>query len=171
MNMLKNLNDKPEDLLQKINAYANNPTGFFLLSGHNGCGKSFIAEALYYTKTSFKLPAYNSDWAIFVNQSDLNQEWKEKDREWPVYLLNKYKNTELLVLDDLGTRMPSDAFLDFLYSIIEYRWRNRDKLGTIITTNKNATQFRDIFGDAITSRVCSGFIYRLEGNDRRVSNF
>lgn len=169
--MLKDINLKPSDLMQKVYEFAKKPIGFFLISGPNGTGKSFIAEALYYTQTPFKLPQYDSDLAIFITQADLNEEWKQNSMESPVFLSSKYKNTKLLVLDDLGTRKPTDAFLDFLYLILDHRYKNRHNLGTIITTNRNAREFQEIFGDAILSRVGSGFKYRLEGNDRRVCNF
>lgn len=171
MNKLKQINDKPQELLKKIYEYEKKPYGFFLLSGHNGCGKSFIAEALYYSKTPYKLPDYDSDLAIFINQSDLNEQWKHIGKESPIYFSEKFKNTKLLVLDDLGTRIPTDAFLDFLYAVVDYRWRHKEELGTIITTNKNANQFREIFGDAILDRISSGFVYRLEGKSRRAVNF
>lgn len=169
--MLKAMTEKPPELMERVYEFAKNPIGYFLLSGTNGNGKSYIAETLYYSKTDYVLPAYDSDKAIFITQAELNQEWNEKQKESPVFLSAKYKNVELLIVDDLGTRAPSSAFCDFLYLIFDYRWKNRDRLGTIITTNKSAMQIANDFGDAILSRIASGFTFRLEGRDRRACNF
>ncbi len=168
---LLDLNEKPEELIKKIFEYEKNPYGFFLMSGNNGSGKTYVADALYDARTTFRHPYYDSDQAIFITQAELNQKWIENYKEAPINFTYTYKNTKLLVLDDMGTRNPSDGFLDFLYLIIDFRWKNRETLGTIITTNKNAQQFREIFGDAILSRATSGFLFRLDGKDRRAMNF
>ncbi len=81
------------------------------------------------------------------------------------------KQTKLLVLDDLGTKTPSDTFGDFLYGLIDHRWNFKSTLGTIITTNMNGKITRERFGDAILSRIASGINIRFEGEDRRILDF
>ena len=48
-------------------------------------------------------------------------------------LIDNYKNVPVLVLDDLGKEKQSDAARDYLFQIIDYRYRH--ELQTIITTN------------------------------------
>ena len=177
-NMLKfkMIDRKTPEQMQKIKSYAKDPKGFLLLAGDNGTGKSFVAEAIYELRTPFQLPQYDMDIAFFINQSDLNTRWKHDVIEnSALELLERLKNTKLLVLDDLGTKPPTDAFGDFLYSIIDYRWNRRKELGTIITTNMTATIVREKFGDAILSRIASGtnirFTRELNGDDRRIIDF
>lgn len=142
------------------------------MSGANGAGKSFVAEAIYELHTPFKLPNYDKDIAYFISQADLNEKWlDEKTQGSSKELSDRLKGTKLLVLDDLGTRIPSDAFLDFLFALIDHRWRSRDTLGTIITTNLIAQEVRTKFGDAILSRIASGIIIRFDGEDRRIIDF
>jgi DNA replication protein DnaC len=158
--------DQSEEDKKVMLKYIKNPKGFLLLAGTNGTGKSYAAQAIYNCCTPFKLPAYDHDEAIFINQSDLNTDWQANFLE-KSFNLSKYKKTKLLVVDDLGTRKPTEAFMDFLYAIIDYRWRLKNELGTIITTNFNEDSMRKVFGDAFFSRIASGIVKRWDGPDRR----
>lgn len=172
MAKLNEIDNKTPEQMEKILEFAKNPVGFFLLAGANGTGKSFVAQAIYDKHSRFKLPYYDMDEAFFINQADLNERWiAEKMEGNALELGSRLKQTKLLVLDDLGTKKPSDSFGDFLYSIIDYRWNQRDKLGTIITTNMNGQITRERFGDAILSRIASGIRLRFEGEDRRILDF
>lgn len=152
--------------------FAKNPFGFLLLSGTNGTGKSFVAEVIYELHTPYKLPFYDKDLAYFVTQANLNALWLEaKQESSSLEMLNRLKATKLLVVDDLGTRTPTEAFLDFLYDLFDHRWRNRESLGTIITTNLNWEGMLAKFGDAICSRVCCNICLRFDGIDRRIVKF
>lgn len=158
--------------MEKIMRFYKNPKGFLLMAGANGTGKSFVSMAIYEAYSRFKLPQYDTDESFFINQADLNGLWIHSTQEYgPIYLLGTLKETKLLVLDDLGTKTPSDAFGDFLYSLIDHRWNHRDRLGTIITTNMTGKITRERFGDAILSRIASGIQIRFDGEDRRIIEF
>lgn len=172
MPKLSEIDNKTPDQMSKILAFSKNPKGFLLLAGSNGTGKSFVAQCIYEVNSTFKLPYYDMDESFFINQSDLNERWlAEKMDGNALELGRRLKQTRLLVIDDLGTKKPTDAFGDFLYSIIDYRWNHRDNLGTIITTNMNGQVTRERFGDAILSRIASGILMRFEGKDRRIIDF
>ena len=108
-----------------------------------------------------------------INQSMLTLKFQEFTEKYgdSNYLLKSMLYPKLLVLDDIGTRKPSDAFMDFLYAVVDYRYENREKCGTIVTTNLNAATMRQSFGDAFVSRAASGKIFRFEGKDRRINEF
>lgn len=168
MNNIKYLNQK-KDVVDFIEAFAKSPKGFLLLSGKNGTGKSYAAMAAYNAVTPYRLPAYDRDIAIFTTQTDLNLRWSEENAKHgeTMTLLKELARCKLLVLDDIGTRIPSEAFMDFLYAVADKRYSNRDIGGTIVTTNLNVTDMRERFGDAFVSRVASGKCFRFEGEDRR----
>ena len=172
MPKIKEIDKKTPEQMEKIIRFAQKPLGFLLLAGANGTGKSFVAEAIYELHTPYKLPYYDKDIAYFISQSDLNEKWlDEKSQGSSKELSERLKGTKLLVLDDLGVRTPSEAFLDFLFSLIDHRWRYRDTLGTIITTNMTGKVTRDKFGDPILSRIASGIQIRFDGEDRRIIDF
>lgn len=172
MPKLKEIDEKTPEQMEKIVAFAKKPKGYFLMAGSNGTGKSFVAQVIYELHASYKLPYYDMDEAFFINQSDLNERWQREKTDFSSFEFGtRLKKTKLLVIDDLGTKTPSDAFGDFLYGIFDYRWSHRDELGTIITTNMNGKITRERFGDAILSRITSGIVLRFEGRDRRTVDF
>ena len=50
-----------------------------------------------------------------------------------LYVINKFKRVSCLVLDDLGKERTTDAGVDYLHQIVDYRYRN--ELQTVVTTN------------------------------------
>ncbi len=161
-----------EEAIEDLKEYVINPYGFVLFVGKNGRGKSYAAMKIYEQLTPYKLPHRDYDLAWFVNQADLNILFAETIEMFghSMSLLKQGYNTKLLVIDDLGTRPPSAAFMDFLYAIVDKRWNERDRLGTIITTNLDSERLRKEFGDAIFSRIASGRNYVLTGEDRRFTD-
>jgi len=148
--------------------FAMNPRGIMLFAGRNGTGKTYSAETIF---DAVRIPLIEEK--LFFTQVDLFMKWQKDVREWgeAIYLYERIQESRLFVIDDLGTRMPSEAFKDYLYAIIEKRERNKDTRGTLITTNLNSDQMREMFGDAIVSRVASGQVFRFDGKDRRFKQF
>ena len=168
MPSLDQIDGKPKEYIEKIMEYAKTPTGFLLLAGSNGTGKSFIAQALYSAYHE-----HDRDYKMFISQTDLNLKWQKQIKDWgeTTYLLNEFVRTKILVLDDIGTRTPTESFMDFLYAIADKRYENKFNCSTIITTNLNSQNMRARFGDAFVSRVASGVCLRYDGQDRRFQEF
>ncbi len=161
-----------EQVILDLEDFIKNPKGFVLLVGKNGRGKSYAAMKVYERLAPFKLPCYDHDIAWFINQADLNMLFSESIENYgsSMTLLKKAYYTKLLILDDLGTRTPTSAFMDFIYAIVDKRWNERDRKATIITTNLEASLMRKNFGDAIVSRIASGRKYIVIGDDRRLTD-
>ena len=166
--MKEQLDQKPE-VIAFIDTFIEYPSGYVLLSGKNGTGKSYCALAIYHEITPYRLPSFDHDVALFITQADLNLQWGKEIAKWGdcSSMLEQVCKPRLLVLDDLGTRTPSEPFMDFLYSLADKRYSERETKGTIITTNLNVKDMREKFGDAFVSRVASGTCFRFEGSDRR----
>ena len=167
MPKLHEINQKSEAFIQAVNRFVAQPKGFFLIAGKNGNGKSFAARAIF---EHFTNPLSDNQ---FWNQAKLNMHFSNTHAKWgdTSYILGEILKAPLLVLDDIGTRKPSDAFMDFLYWIADQRYENRDHQATIITTNLNSNAMREVMGDAFTSRVASGICIRWDGPDRRGEEF
>lgn len=158
-----NFNDwrHSEKLKQELKNFVIRHDEFLTIGGNNGVGKTYAAVAMlkeFYLVTK-EIP-------IFVNISNLYQTWKE-DEEQRTAIKYKFKRAKLLILDDLGVREPTEAFLDFLYSIINNRYN--DMQGTLITTNLSSKEISNCFGNRIYSRLLSGKVIKLDGNDLRLS--
>lgn len=165
MPKLSEINNKPKEFMQALKDFVARPRGFLLLAGKNGNGKSFSARAIFE-----HFPHLDNK---FLNQTALNMKWKEMFNQYgdTSYLLEEILKAPLLVLDDIGTRKPTDAFMDFLYAIADQRYENQENVGTIITTNLNTQTMREMMGDAFMSRVSSGICARNDGPDRRSNIF
>lgn len=160
------------EVIECLKKFIGKPEGFLLLAGKNGTGKTYAAEAVF---ESFEPNKFHPEFEekYFISQTDLNLIWQKQLKDWGTtnYLLEKYVYPELLVIDDLGTRIPSEAFMDFLYALADKRYRNKNVCGTIITTNLNSQDMRQKFGDAFVSRVASGKCFRFENEDRRFNDW
>lgn len=154
-----------EEILAFLREYAKKPLGFLIFAGKNGTGKTFAAQAVM---KDFKRPEWREH-KYFISQTDLNLKWQKEQSQWgtTIHLIDQLVEAELFTLDDLGTRTPTEAFMDFLYTIIDKRYTDKDCKGTIITTNLTAKDIRERFGDAFMSRIGSGKAFRFEGKDRR----
>lgn len=163
MPKLNEINDKPEAYMKHVNEFVDNPTGFFLISGNNGNGKTFTAEAIY---DRFWNPHTDNQ---FWNQADLKMKWQSLYAKYGSvdYFFEEIVKAPLLVLDDIGTTKPTESFMEFLYGIVNKRDKFKNTRGTIITTNLNSNSMREMMGGAFVSRVASGRCVRHDGPDRR----
>lgn len=164
---LSDINKKSDEYIEKVHRFVAKPRGFLLIAGSNGNGKSFTARAIM---DHFYHPELDHQ---FWNMYDLNAKWLEVFSEFgnTTYLVKLILKAPLLVLDDIGTRKPTDAYMDFLYWIADQRYESRDRKATIVTTNLNTQSMREMMGDAFLSRVSSGICIRWDGPDRRGEEF
>lgn len=82
-------------------------------------------------------------------------------------IVDKYSNTPLLILDDLGAEKSTDFSLKTLYIILNRR--DNDMLQTIITSNLNLDEVKERLGDRIASRIAGMcHVVKIAGKDRRL---
>jgi len=83
-----------------------------------------------------------------------------------VAVMDVYRATHVLVLDDLGAERLTDWGRERLYVLINHRWEWR--LPTIVTTNFNLDGLKDHVGERIVSRLQDGaHVVALAGEDLR----
>ncbi len=113
-------------------AYAQEPTGWLVLKGGYGCGKTHLAAAIANYRLDLGQPV------LFINTPDLldhlraaynpNAESTYDER------FEQVRNASLLVLDDLGTQSNTEWAQEKLYQIFNHRYNTR--LPTVIATNQ-----------------------------------
>ena len=123
-------NATPEVVVAKAQAIlaAKNKTNL-ILAGKPGTGKTHLASAIALEAIK------NGNQAIFKSLPELLDQicCAYQNNADPYGLMLKYKSVQCLILDDWGKEKTTDARMDYLFQIIDYRYRNR--LQTIVTTN------------------------------------
>jgi DNA replication protein DnaC len=76
-------------------------------------------------------------------------------------------DTDLLVLDDLGSERPTEWTAERLYALINRRWL--EARPTVCTTNLEPDPLREAVGERVFSRLVGNgaVVLRLTGHDRR----
>lgn len=157
---------QPKESIENLKKFCQSFSGFLLFAGNSGTGKSCASVCC------MKKYLETRNDCQFVNVADLFVNWLalKQNSQSELGLLEKYAQCELLILDDVGNRAPSEAFLDFLYLLINKR-NGKSTFGTIISTNLGYQHLAQKLGDAILSRISSGLIVKFTGKDRRISKF
>ena len=135
-----------------------------LFFGPPGTGKTYSASAVI---NEFLERNSMLDY-VFYNSSDLNHDWLRELSETghDSHLLRRLKEVDILVIDDLGFRRPTPAYLDFHYSILNTRIVNRKR--SLYTTNLRSTEAYDQLGASFGSRLFSGNPLYFSGRDMRM---
>ena len=145
----KNFNSHVPGILDSFNLcqqYANDPDGWLLLIGRNGCGKTHLAAAIanqHLTKGSLVLFATVPDLLDHLRATFAPTSTTVYDQ-----LFSSMREAELLVLDDLGSEQNSPWASEKLFQLLNYRYNSR--FPTVITTNNLRLQSVD---DRIRSRL------------------
>lgn len=123
--------------------------------GPVGTGKSGIAAVLYRIASSAiwrRADTFLLDLSTGRGDGKYQQE------------MAKLESTYVLVLDDLGTRKPSEGMFHMLFDILE---RRKAKM-TVITSNHSPEELKAVYEDGrIYSRLLGGTTLVCGGDDRR----
>ena len=153
------LNNKPQVL--KIVAEGNS----LFVTGKTGSGKTHLAVALL-IECGYKSPAGYR----FENVPEIYRRIESVMKSEGNYseLVTELISYGVLVLDDLGATKTSDFRKEIIYEIIN--GREMYKRQTIVTTNLDLQQIRDVYGERLASRMLSYIEVRMEGKDKRGLN-
>lgn len=137
-----------------------------LFYGTVGTGKSFLSGCIARELLSQGLAViYFSANGLFENLARYSFDAKSKET-----LYNFCKdiyNSDLVIIDDLGTEVTNSFVTSQLFSLIGER-HLRQK-ATIISTNLNLEEMRDRYSDRIFSRITSNYsLCKLTGPDIRM---
>ncbi len=120
-----------QEVYETCRAYAQDPQGWLVLAGVNGCGKTHLAAAI-----ANDLVSRQRHEAMFIVTPDLLDHLRSAfspqaatsyDRRF-----DEIKKTPLLILDDLGTESATPWAKEKLYQLFNYRYNAQ--LPTVITT-------------------------------------
>lgn len=150
---IKKVDKKIVDLLKKSGK------GIFLF-GDTGRGKTYTLFAMNKRFREIGMQSKIENWV------ELLLELRERTQ----YLrdaINELLNTNILMIDDLGSERQTEWSQEILYTIINIAYEREKKI--FIATNLSLEKFTLVYGDRIFSRLmemCEP--YELKGKDRRI---
>jgi len=113
--------------------FADEPTGWLLLSGPYGCGKTHLAAAIANWRIGHGMSA------LFVVVPDLldylRAAYAPTSPTTYDERFDQVRNAPVLILDDLGTQNATPWAAEKLYQILNYRYNA--ELPTVVTTNQS----------------------------------
>jgi DNA replication protein DnaC len=126
-----------------------------LLFGSIGAGKTHLAIAfiLKYMQTFLKQCVYLTEWHLFELYAQ--KEYRSIDR---------YKNAQILILDEIGKRELVEWQRVQLEELISYRYN--EMLPTIFITNLKESEFKEFVGDRLADRLRDNNIKRIVFNEQ-----
>ena len=127
-------------------------SGNLLLSGGTGLGKTHLALAI---GAAVGEQGYSVCYETAAGLFSKLEKAKFSPSEENTREAAKLENCDLLILDDLGTEMPSQFVTAALYALLNTRLLN--KLPMIITTNLNVDEAADRYSGQIASRLYGEF--------------
>lgn len=116
-------NGSLEAAFNKTKDFAHNPSGWIVLVGTYGCGKTHLAAAV----ANYQIELGNP--VLFVNTPDLldylRSSFSTKSEADYDKRIDTLRSSPLLILDDLGVENATDWSQEKLYQILNYRYYNR----------------------------------------------
>ena len=137
-----------------------------LFYGTVGTGKSFLSGCIARELLSQGMSViYFSAGGLFENLARYSFDAKAKDTLYN--FCRDIYNSDLVIIDDLGTEVTNSFVTSQLFSLLNER-HLRQK-ATIISTNLNLEEMRDRYSDRIFSRITSNYsLCKLTGPDIRM---
>ena len=139
-------------------------SGNLLFIGGPGLGKTFLSGCIAKTVADRGYSAvYETAAHLFSNLEQARFNGDENARREAA----KYNNCDLLILDDLGTEMPTQFVTAALYSLLDDRLRANKPM--VISTNLNVEELSRRYSPQIASRLRGSFLLMtFVGDDIRV---
>ena len=133
------------DAYKLARRFAEEPEGWVVFQGPNGCGKTHLAAAIGNYQLQKGCPAM----FIFVPDflDHLRSAFGPESKVTYDALFEKVKTSPLLILDDLGEQASTPWAQEKLYQLINYRYN--DRLPTVITTCLSADEIETRIGSRL----------------------
>lgn len=146
--------------------YAENFTqesGSIMMSGNTGLGKTHLSLAIADCVIRKGVPVVYDSIINILDCIEREHFGYEKSRD----KLDAIEDTELLILDDLGTEYDTKFTASTIFDIINTRISRRKP--TIISTNLNLNDIKNRYGDRIASRLYTNYTQmHFSGEDVRL---
>jgi DNA replication protein DnaC len=161
--------DNMKDIYMKCIRYTQNFDSHninLLFIGKPGLGKTFLCNSIakeLIDKGRSVIYQVSSELIDLIRKYKFDFDNEENNAP----ALNKIYNCDLLIIDDLGTELPTQFSSLVIYNILNKRLINNKKM--IISTNLDTDEIMNCYSERIYSRVFGSFsMYKFYGEDIRL---
>ncbi|NTV89610.1 MAG: ATP-binding protein [Clostridiales bacterium] len=159
-----------EVCLKFVGNFSNASTRNLLFSGTAGVGKTFMAVCTAVELMNKGYTVLYQSAPVLFNTINEYRFRNSKDEDYDSSVYRNILEAELLIIDDLGTEVPSAAKYAELLTILDGRAANdlSRPCKTIISTNIDMRKLYDYYDERVASRIMGSFDpYRFIGEDIR----
>ena len=139
-----------------------------LFTGTPGLGKTYLCSCI---AREILKEGHTVIYQTAFNLMDIIEKYRFKRADYSRSDQENYNNvyeTDLLIIDDLGTEMVNSFTISELFNILNSRINSKKK--TIISTNLDVGMLYQVYTDRITSRIIGNFkIFEFYGPDLRLT--
>jgi len=140
--------------------WAANEIATLCLTGPVGVGKTYLAGAACWARIQSRSTRWVSVARLLLQ---LRASFGDDDR---AKALSTLTGTGAIVLDDLDKVNPTEDGRSAIFTAIDNRVEEGAPL--LVTTNLGMAEIGQRYGDAVMSRLRSGKVVRMQGEDRRL---
>lgn len=157
-------------LYQKMKkwCYSDFDKTLILIAGHTGVGKTHLMKCM--ANELIKRNKLVLLTTSFAMHQDFAKSFSTRDQNEKNTLIEKYIETDILFIDDLGTELRSNENkTNYLYCILNERITN--KKPTVITSNLTLEDIMEYYDERISSRIAdksTSICIYLQGEDIRL---
>lgn len=166
----KTVKDKIQSYCNKIDKAFNLGLGLCLY-GQYGRGKTFLSTYILKKASLAGYSIYFSTLAEMLNNIRRSFDLSPEQKDIYEYELDKnYIETQFLVIDNVGSeyRRDNSTFVPIIFDEM-IRKRKFNNNVTIITTNKEPSKLREVYGEAVYSILESSLkLLKIRGKDNRL---
>jgi DNA replication protein DnaC len=120
-----------------------------ILCGNSGCGKTHLSCAIAnHLLNTGKTAIYSTVLQLIRSVRDT---WRPHSSQSETEVVRKYRNSDLLILDEVGASFGSEAEQNQLFDILDGRYG--DKRPTVIVSNQNGKVLQERLGLRIFDRM------------------
>lgn len=140
--------------------------GNLLFYGSVGTGKTFLSHCIAKELLdSGHSVIYFTSFQLFELFSQMARRFDDRENFRQCY--DALLESDLLILDDMGTELPNTFTVSKLFQILNERALMQKS--TVISTNLSLREFRDIYSERIFSRITSAYtLLKFTGSDIRI---